>query len=170
MTKILGDFQLVDGKPRLMAISLWQPWASLIAWGFKRFETRSWATNYRGPLVIQSAKTTRGLDWCNDYINRALDTMCEVPADLPLGAALAVVDLVDVFKTDALRDAVTDDGLPMVSEREKAFGDWRDGRYAWKLENVRIIKPPIPMRGYQQIFDIEADTRAAILKAIGGQS
>ncbi|MBP0020973.1 MAG: ASCH domain-containing protein, partial [Cyanobacteria bacterium SBLK] len=30
------------------AISLWQPWASLIAMGRKKFETRHWSTDYRG--------------------------------------------------------------------------------------------------------------------------
>lgn len=33
----------------MKAISLWQPWASAIAVGAKRVETRSWATKYRGP-------------------------------------------------------------------------------------------------------------------------
>jgi hypothetical protein len=38
------------------AISLWQPWASFIASGAKRIETRSWATSYRGPIAIHAAK------------------------------------------------------------------------------------------------------------------
>ncbi len=37
------------------AITLWQPWASLVALGLKRFETRSWPTNYRGKLLIHAA-------------------------------------------------------------------------------------------------------------------
>ena len=43
----------------LKAISLWQPWASLIPLGLKHYETRSWKTNYRGKLLICStAKST----------------------------------------------------------------------------------------------------------------
>ncbi len=38
----------------MKALSLWQPWASLIALGVKTIETRSWATNYRGPLAIHA--------------------------------------------------------------------------------------------------------------------
>ncbi len=40
----------------MKAISIWQPWASLIAIGAKQIETRSWATGYRGLLVIHAAK------------------------------------------------------------------------------------------------------------------
>ena len=40
----------------MRAISLWQPWASAIAVGAKRVETRHWSTPYRGPLAIHAAK------------------------------------------------------------------------------------------------------------------
>ena len=39
----------------MKAITLWQPWASLIAVGAKRIETRSWSTNYRGPLAVHAS-------------------------------------------------------------------------------------------------------------------
>lgn len=39
----------------MRALSLYQPWASLIAFGEKKVETRGWATDYRGPLEIGRA-------------------------------------------------------------------------------------------------------------------
>jgi hypothetical protein len=42
--------------PVIKAISLWQPWASLMAAGVKLHETRHWWTSYRGPLAIHAAK------------------------------------------------------------------------------------------------------------------
>jgi hypothetical protein len=39
----------------MKCITLWQPWASLILWGEKKIETRSWATQHRGLLAIHSA-------------------------------------------------------------------------------------------------------------------
>ncbi len=58
----------------MKAISIKQPWANMIAHGEKTIETRTWATNYRGPLLIVSSK---------------------VP-DIPLaGYAVAVAELVD---------------------------------------------------------------------------
>lgn len=45
----------------MRAISLWQPWASLVVLGAKKIETRHWSTNYRGPLLIHAAKRTSEL-------------------------------------------------------------------------------------------------------------
>lgn len=42
------------GRSPIPALSLWQPWASLIALGYKTIETRPWRTNYRGPLAIHA--------------------------------------------------------------------------------------------------------------------
>ena len=39
----------------MKALTIWQPWASLIAGGAKQYETRSWATQYRGPIAIHAA-------------------------------------------------------------------------------------------------------------------
>jgi len=41
----------------IAALSVKQPWASLIAGGRKTIETRKWYTSYRGPLVICSSKS-----------------------------------------------------------------------------------------------------------------
>lgn len=40
----------------MKALTLWQPWATLVALGVKTIETRSWSTSYRGPLAIHAAK------------------------------------------------------------------------------------------------------------------
>lgn len=40
----------------MKALTIHQPWASLIAYGFKRFETRGWRTNYRGLVAIHAGK------------------------------------------------------------------------------------------------------------------
>ena len=39
----------------MKVITLWQPWASLVALGLKENETRGWGQNYKGPLAIQAA-------------------------------------------------------------------------------------------------------------------
>jgi ASCH domain len=58
----------------MMALSIKQPWANLIASGKKTIETRLWDTKYRGPLLIVSSRT---------------------PRIEPAGFALAVGELVD---------------------------------------------------------------------------
>ncbi|MCK9568878.1 ASCH domain-containing protein [Candidatus Pacearchaeota archaeon] len=58
----------------MKALSIQQPWANMIASGQKTIETRTWATSYRGDLLICSSKT---------------------PRIYPAGAALAIAELVD---------------------------------------------------------------------------
>lgn len=132
------------------ALTLWQPWASLVASDQKRYETRSWSTTYRGLLVIHSAKK-----WTRDLlaITRQLQSdyapfsrRFELALDyyLPRGSALCVVDLVDVHRVEAVRDQLRDEEL--------AFGDYSDGRYAWKLRLMTKFRHPVPMRGKQGLW------------------
>ena len=104
----------------MKCISLWQPWASLIAWGDKSVETRSWETAHRGPLAIQASKK-----W-----NRELAGMCikhpefrqamlrrlgrgaggllaegDLKTLLPRGYVVATCTLVKVVRTEAVRFA-----------------------------------------------------------------
>lgn len=60
----------------MKAISVRQPWASMIARGDKTIETRTWRTNYRGDLLIVSTQNPK------------------IPG-LPTGKALCVVRLYD---------------------------------------------------------------------------
>src|SRR3546814_20184887 len=81
------------------AISLWQPWASAIALGHKSIETRHWPTKYRGELALHAAKRFGPDEREFASIERALGRM---PARLPLGALVAVVDLLDCRTTTPL--------------------------------------------------------------------
>lgn len=43
----------------MKALSVKQPWANLIVSGEKTIETRTWGTDYRGPLLIVSSKSPK---------------------------------------------------------------------------------------------------------------
>lgn len=68
----------------MKAISIKQPWASLVAAGTKTVECRTWKTHYRGPLLICSSKGDVEIDDGGENLI------------LPGGMALAAVELVDV--------------------------------------------------------------------------
>lgn len=56
----------------LRAITLHQPWATLVALGVKTIETRSWPTKYRGRILIHAAKRTPTPgDYGDWYVNQA---------------------------------------------------------------------------------------------------
>lgn len=138
----------------MKAITLWQPWASLVAIGKKMHETRSWPTDYRGPLLITAASI-----W-NDELRQLarsepfLSALMVNPVDqkpLPLGCVVAVSELMDVYPT---RD---ESGKPChYNDLDRAFGDWNAGRYAWRLANVRKLREPVPCRGAQKLWNPSA--------------
>ena len=130
------------------AISLWQPWASYIAAGMKGYETRSWATPYRGPLAIHAAK--------RPMTEGELELLDEYPLTLPLpfGAIVATCTLLDCVR-------MTDVVIANRFERDLALGDWYPGRYAWRLVDVVPLAEPMPFRGAQGLFDTEASALGA---------
>jgi len=121
----------------MIALSLMQPWASLVALKHKRIETRSWTTIYRGPLAIHASKGMPlwAKEVCEDETERGL-----LPPDsLPLGAIVAVCRLADVRRTEIVE--------PTLSENERRLGNYEPGRFAWFLEDVDALPEPIPAKG-----------------------
>lgn len=145
----------------MKAITLWQPWASLMAVGAKRIETRSWPTAYRGPLLIHAAKT-----W-----NKDLAALYEAPhfgpalarggypnaESLPRGCAVAACRLAACRVIDPgpgrVHLSADADSADLPPYPERAFGDYAPGRYAWVIEHVVRLPEPIPMRGAMGLFD-----------------
>ena len=138
----------------MKALTIQQPWATLVAIGAKRIETRSWRTSYRGPLAIHAAKgfpkwarqfTTAPV--CYETVRRftAAQGSGTFPA-YPTGVVLATCTLVD---------CVPIRGVEPVSELERAFGDYSDGRYAWMLANVVPLPTPISAKGALGLWEWE---------------
>lgn len=139
----------------IRVLSLTQPWASLVDVGAKKIETRSWYTQYRGPLAIHASK---GFPlWAREFcvrlaFGRALDDGGIYSTDeLPLGAILAVCRLVDCRSID---DTWSPD------ETERQFGDYSPMRWAWMLADVRRLPEPIPARGKLGLWVPEPDVLA----------
>jgi hypothetical protein len=90
------------------ALTLYQPWASLVALGVKTIETRSWSTDFRGPLAIHAGKKrpqhclTVGqwqvLDQADGVVRLAGPPLYDLGTmpPLPLGAVVATCVLADV--------------------------------------------------------------------------
>ena len=131
----------------MKAITLWQPWATLIAIGAKRYETRSWATNYRGQLAIHAAKRrARPSEWHPGIWTALKDAgFAWNGEDLPYGCIVCTVELVNVVRTETMY-------MPATA-REGWFGDYSPGRFAWRLESVHQAMDNIPARGGQRIWE-----------------
>jgi hypothetical protein len=146
----------------MKCVSLWQPWATLMAIGAKQNETRSWPTSHRGPLAIQAAKrwTKAQREFCqHPRVRKRLEAAGIYAADLlPRGSVVCVVDLFELRRTDDLVEQAQKDLLgPSVldlSLDELCFGDYTPGRWIWRTRNVQKLDP-IPCRGYQGLFEID---------------
>lgn len=133
------------------AVSLWQPWATLVVIGAKRIETRSWQTSYREQMFIHAAKTEQAISNCYAW---PFDKYIREPAGLPFGAIIGSVNLV-LIESTTMALARLQQSESEQAQEEYRFGNFEHGRFAWRLENPSKLLEPIPMRGRQGIFNIE---------------
>ena len=134
----------------MKAITIYQPFATLIAIGAKTFETRRWRTLHRGKIAIHAAKKMPprmwNLFWQDPFYKHLKDAGVRDPTRLPRGAVVCVAELTDCIDTSLAKDIPAD---------ERSFGNWTPGRYAWKLENIQRLPTPIDARGQQGLWDWE---------------
>ena len=137
------------------ALTLRQPWGSLVALGAKHIETRSWRTSYRGWLAIHAAKTLPTAErlLCEQEPFRTallrdttLDPTRPLTAQLPRGSVLAVAWLNSCLPMETIEPP---------DEPERSFGDYAPGRYAWYLSQVYRLPQPVPARGKLGLWRIE---------------
>lgn len=158
----------------MKCISLSPPYATLIAIGAKKLETRGWSTSFRGSLAIHQTAapgprgTTEAALWdrcLSGEIGKALmGAGLGNPGRLPRGKIVCVVDVCGVVPVTSL-SARTLIEWPLT-DQERAFGDYTPGRYAWLLGNVRALATPIPARGMQGLWDVPPDIEAQIAAQI----
>lgn len=127
------------------AWSLREPWASLVAYGPKRIETRSWPTRYRGPLYIHASQ--KKMPQADPHVRKLLELL---PGREPAyGLVLCKCVLTDCRPMDeeflrSLRDPV-----------ERLCGEYAPGRWAWLLEQVEPLAEPFSAKGRLGLWTLE---------------
>ena len=187
----------------MKALTVQQPWATLIAVGAKQIETRSWKTDYRGPLAIHASKNmpvkNRSLcGWMTEPFASSLEnilwdkkktitnmygqsipgtTYHTYPDRMHLGCILATCNLVDIvhippfptrwiskfklYHLDMYPNEIYETGpddkiIPIPpNDPELSFGDYTPGRYAWILDNVKILDAPIEAKGRLGLWEVD---------------
>lgn len=141
-------------------LTLFQPYASLLAGGHKRIETRSWQTHYRGRLAIHAGAGRP--KWATRFGQN--DRVVEKIGDcrrLPYGAIIGVGELVDcrLFAAgiDSWQRLSDPDGFEALS------GDMSLGRYGWIVENAVELSEPIVRPGAQSIWPIRLSEELQII-------
>ena len=129
----------------MKVITIKQPWATLIAEGYKEYEFRTWKTKYRGDILIHAGKT---ID------KKAIERFRYLNLEYPMGQIIAKATITDCVKVDdKLRDILSKkDPIVYKSVINKTSNDW-DG-YGFKLENVEKIIP-IDINGKLSLWDYD---------------
>ena len=146
----------------MYAITLHQPWATLIALGTKNVETRSWPAPERllgqviaihagkrvvrrpGGRVERELRDRVGRDWSRAIPAGAVLAMATL-------AGMARVDYVDPISGHAVHDVGTEMGCPVGTGRTliDPWGDFSSDRWLWFLTDVVSLSEPIPAVGRQ---------------------
>ncbi len=165
----------------MRCLTLTQPYASLIAVGAKTIETRSWSTRYRGPLAIHAAASygsggSRGFSArCQrEPFKSALAAHLQIfesynPYAAPRGAIVAVCNLIACKPTgDSFLHGGWAIGLDewVLTDQERAFGDYSPGRWAWLLADVRVLPEPIPCKGALGLWNVPAGVETQLQEDI----
>jgi len=142
----------------MRAITLYQPWASLVAARRKRVETRHWPPPLKllgTTIAIHAAKTNLDAEPCRRF---GYD-----PTGIPRGAVVAFALLTRVYR---VVDHETSRGGLMFARCEgvysdqtdervriEPYGDFSPGRYVWMLHDVSPLVPPVEAVGHQGIWE-----------------
>jgi len=116
----------------MKVIVIRQPWAWLIVNGFKDIENRSWATHYRGPLLIQASARRPTKREMEDFREYAQQRRVKLPEEFDLGAIVGWVQLDDCVRESRSR--------------------WFQGPVGWVLSQPKKL-PSIPLKGRLGLFD-----------------
>lgn len=157
---------------RAKAISVYQPWATALAVGAKLYETRSFATKHRGLLAIHAAMTATAFRDILRAGGREAEMWREilrVPSNvslegafmaLPRGRVIATCQVVACVQAETVRAlAIKHQNEAGATWRESEVGDFRGGRWAWQIDDLRRFAAPFQVKGQQGIWEVELPTK-----------
>lgn len=126
----------------MKVITIKQPWATLIALGYKKYEFRSWNTKYRGEILIHAGKS---IDTKYLYILKELGIK-----KYEVGQIIAKAILTDCINiTEKFEDRLIESNSLIYGANKGRTG------YGFKLENVEILKKPIMINGQLGLWNYD---------------
>lgn len=129
---------------QIKVLSIIEPWATLIKEGKKRIETRSWKTSYRGELYLHAS--SKHIDKKNPYLPNLLNLIPNI--SMGYGNIICKCKLVDcIYMDEVFMNQIK------LNPQEFMCGEYKIGRYAWILEDVEVLKEPIPAKGHLNIWN-----------------
>ena len=154
----------------MKAISIWQPFASLIAGGYLHVEPRIWKppADFIGKRIALHASKHY-----NDLVQKAISELwCKHPPngcghtkqELPWGALIAtgvITRVYDEADQEAREHRLIAKSRPMLQYHLTS----RRGAWLWLIEDVRRFKQPIPVRGFLKFWNLDEFEEPRVLNA-----
>ena len=130
---------------RMKVLTIKEPWATLIIDGYKKYEFRSWKTNYRGKILIHA-----GMSLERDMLKRfeSYNLNCAK------GAIIGEAELTDCILVDEELNKKLRAIDPIVYGRSNHVET-----YAWKLENIKMYDDPIYIKGKLGLWNYEGEEK-----------
>lgn len=131
----------------MKALTISQPYASLIASGEKWIENRTWETNYRGEIAIHAGKGTQ-------YMSR------KELAAVPNGCIIATATLVACVPMKMIlhNNSVSELRKRRIPETslnwsEVARHKYAEGPFCWILADIKKLETPVVINGAQGLWE-----------------
>lgn len=141
----------------MLALSIRQPWASLILKAGKNIENREWPTKYRGRILIHAAKGMTRAEH-EDAIAFAVEAIKADPRNVGAARKTTLRDLGFAFE-DLPRGGIVG-SVEIVACVTDSASPWFVGRYGFMLRDPQPL-PFTPWRGQLGFFDVPAEALAA---------
>ena len=127
----------------MKVITIKQPFATLIAEGYKEYEFRTWKTKYRGEFLIHAGI---GVD------KKAIEKYKHLNLEYPSGCIIAKVTLTDCIEINDESRKILKEKNNIVYDHIINHTDWKG--YGFKMENIKKINP-IPIKGKLSFWDYD---------------
>lgn len=132
----------------MRVLSIKEPFASLISLGIKKIETRSWKTNYRGEIYIH-ASLTKNIIKDKKRKEKLLNLLPE-NYNFKQGSIICKAILKDcIYMDEEFINNIKKDKI------EYLCGHYEIGRYAWILDDIKILDEEIPAKGKLGIWNFD---------------
>lgn len=128
----------------MKALTVCQPFASLISNGLKWIENRTWITDHRGILAIHAGKSLKYYESANPP-----------PPHVPLGAIVAVCTVRDIFRLDSHNAA-------WCLKQPLEISEHAEGPFCWLLVNIVKLPHVVHCRGQRLVWTMDLETRQQV--------
>lgn len=140
----IQDSHLTELTDSRSCLSMHQPWASLLVYGIKKVEGRSWQTNHRGRLWIASTAqpvSQEAIQEAETYYRNVLYGSVIFPDKYPSGSLLGCVNVTDC--------------CPREEYIARGYHDETDSPFCFICEHPHLVSVQYAVKGKHKIWKLD---------------